>query len=44
VLEHARGRGVYRALVSARLAFLESLLAAGYFGAAVAFVRLTRRA
>ena len=30
--------------LSARLAFLESVLAAGYFGAAVAFVRLTRRA
>jgi len=30
--------------LSARLAFLESLLAAAYFGAAVAFVRLTRRA
>ncbi len=30
--------------LSARLAFLESMLAAGYFGAAVAFVRLTRRA
>ena len=30
--------------LSARLAFLESLLAAAYFGMAVAFVRLTRRA
>ena len=30
--------------LSARLAFVESILCAGYFGAAVAFVRLTRRA
>ena len=30
--------------LSARLAFVESILAAGYFGSAVAFVRLTRRA
>jgi uncharacterized membrane protein len=30
--------------LSARLAFVESVLAAGYFGSAVAFVRLTRRA
>jgi uncharacterized membrane protein len=30
--------------LSARLAFTESMLCAGYFGAAVAYVRLTRRA
>ena len=30
--------------LSARLAFAESVLCAGYFGAAVAYVRLTRRA
>ena len=30
--------------LSAKLAFVESILCAAYFGAAVAFVRLTRRA
>ena len=30
--------------LSARLAFVESILCAAYFGAAVAYVRLTRRA
>lgn len=30
--------------LSAKLAFGESILCAGYFGAAVAFIRLTRRA